>query len=53
MEIGLWGRNVYSQEKVYKLLLNKPYVNGVTLKEQNTPLKCWQPLEILTWFKMG
>ena len=30
----------------YKWLLNKPYENEVTLREQNLPLKCSQPLEI-------
>ena len=29
----------------YIRLLNKPYVNGVTLREQNQPLKCCQPLD--------
>ena len=29
-------------------LLHKPYVNGVTLRGQNLPLKCCQDLEILT-----
>ena len=28
----------------YIRLLNKPYVNGVTLREQNQPLKCCQTL---------
>ena len=28
-------------------LLNKPYVNEVTLTGQNSPLKCCQPLESL------
>ena len=32
----------------YIRLLNKPYVNGVTLREQNQPLKCCQPLEF--WY---
>ena len=29
----------------YIRLLNKLYENGVTLKEQNQPLKCCQPLD--------
>jgi len=29
--------------------LNKPYVNGVTLREQNLSLKCCQPLQLLFW----
>ena len=33
-----------------KRLLNKPYVNGVTLKEQNLSLEFSQPLEGLTYF---
>ena len=37
----------------YIRLLNKPYVNGVTLREQNQPLKCYQPLELLTQLKRG
>ena len=34
-------------------LLNKPYENQVTLTGQNPPLKCCQPLEILTQFLKG
>ena len=44
-------RNIQSRAKVYKLLLDKPYENEVTLREQNLPSKCCQPLEILTQFK--
>ena len=29
---------------------NKPYLNEVTLTEQNPPLKCCWPLELLTQF---
>ena len=29
-------------------LLNKPYVNEVTLRGQKQPLECWQPLTLLT-----
>ena len=36
-----------------KRLLNKPYENEVTLTGQNPPLKCCQPLEILTHFITG
>ena len=32
----------------YIQLLNKPYVNGVTLREQNQPLKYCQPLDF--WY---
>ena len=35
----------------YKRLLNKPYENEVTLNGQNPPLKCCQPLELLTQLK--
>ena len=31
----------------YTRLLDKPYENEVTLREQNPPLKCCQPFEIL------
>ena len=31
-------------------LLNKPYVNEVTLTGQNVPLKCCWPFELLTQF---
>ena len=37
----------------YKRLLNKPYVNEVTLKGHNLSLKCCQPLELLTCLKRG
>ena len=36
-----------------KALVNKPYVNEVTLRGQNPPLKCCQPLEILVDFMKG
>ena len=32
----------------YIRLIDKPYVNGVTLREQNQPLKCCQPLDF--WY---
>ena len=35
----------------YVWLLNKPYENEVTLKGQNTPLKCCQPLELLLYIE--
>ena len=35
----------------YTWLLNKPYENEVTLREQNPPLKYCQPLELLTYFE--
>ena len=38
---------------IYIRLLNKPYENEVNLTGQKTPLKCCQPLEFLTHFKMG
>ena len=31
----------------------KPYENEITLTGQNQPLKCWQPLKILTHFIKG
>ena len=34
-----------------KQMLNKPYVNEITLREQNLPLKCCQPLEKLVYVK--
>ena len=37
----------------YKRLLNKPYVNEVTLTRQNPPLKCFQLLELMTKLKRG
>ena len=35
----------------YTQLLNKPYGNEFTLREQNPNLKCCQPLELLTHFE--
>ena len=37
----------------YKRLVNRSYVNGVTLRGQNPPLKYCQPLERLTYFERG
>ena len=34
-------------------LENKPYVNEVTLKGQNLPLKYWYPVELLSQFGKG
>ena len=34
-------------------LLNKPYKIEVTLKGQNIPLKCCQPLELLIYLERG
>ena len=34
-------------------LLNKPYVDGMNLREQNLPLKCCQPLKMLILFEEG
>ena len=45
--------NIQSRAKVYMQLLNKPYVKEVTLTGQSPPLKCFQPLEILTHFIRG
>ena len=45
--------NIQPWSKLYKRLLNKPYVNEVTLIGQNPPLKCCQPLENLTHFITG
>ena len=44
---------IQSRAKAYKRLLKKPYVNGVTLREQNPHLKCCQPLQHLTYFETG
>ena len=47
---AMGGFTVYIQLWIfaYVQLLNKPYVNEVTLREQNLPLKCYQPPEIDT-----
>ena len=37
----------------YKRLLNEPYENEVTLTRKNLPIKCSQPLKILTHFMTG
>ena len=37
----------------YIRLLNKHYENEVTLTQQNPPLKCCQPLQLLTHFERG
>ena len=34
-----------------KQLLYKPYLNEVILRGQNLPLKCCQPLKLLTYFE--
>ena len=38
---------------ILERLLNKLYVNEVTLRVQNLSLKCCQPLGILTYFEKG
>ena len=43
----------YSYETSLIRLLNKLNENEVTLTGQNPPLKCCQPLEILTHFERG
>ena len=45
--------NVQSWTFAYLQLLKKPYANGVTLREQNQPLKCCQPLESCYILKRG
>ena len=35
----------------YVRLLNNPYENEVTLREQKIPLKCWQPLGFMYTFR--
>ena len=37
----------------YKQILNKHYVNGVTLREKNLSFKCCWSLDLLTYFGMG
>ena len=41
------------RSKLYKRLLNKPYVNEVTLRWQKPPLKCCWPLDIWHTFLKG
>ena len=45
--------DIQLQTFAYIWLLNKLYKDKVTLTGQNPPLKCCQPLEILTHFMMG
>ena len=45
--------NVQLWPFTYVRLLNKPCENEVKLREQNLPLKCYQPLEMLIYFKTG
>ena len=40
--------NIQIKSDQTERLLNKPYVNEVTLTGQNPPLKYCQPLELLT-----
>ena len=42
--------HIQSWSNDYKWLLNKPYVNEVTLRGQNPPLKCCYPLDFLYTF---
>ena len=44
----------YTQKKkICDHLLNKPCVNGVSLRVQNPPLKCCKPLDFLCAFLKG
>jgi len=43
--------DIQSRAKLYIQLLNKPYVIEVTLREQNLYLNCFQPLELLLYFR--
>ena len=40
-----WHETDIDSGKYREFLLNKPYVNGVTLTEENLSLKCYQSLE--------
>ena len=55
MSIGVCSfvKHVHFGTNIQERLLNKPYVNEVTLTGQNPSLKCYQPLELLTAFKNG
>ena len=53
ISIAILGCNIQSWTFAYIRLLNKPYENEVTLTGQNPPLKCCQPLELLTQFERG
>ena len=44
---------VHYANLISERLLNKPYVNEVTLSMQNPVLKCCQSLELLTHFLKG
>ena len=56
--LGVLGKNstlvnIQTRSKLYKGLLNKPYVNEVTLRGQKPPLKCCQPLNFYCTFLKG
>ena len=40
-------------QKHYVLLLDKSYENEVNLREQNTPFKCCQHVELLMYIERG
>ena len=42
---------IHSEEEILDYLINKPYENEVILKEENLPLLCYQPLEMLIYFE--
>ena len=44
---------VHYANLISERLLNKPYVNEVTLSQQNQALKCCQSLEFLPLFVKG
>ena len=45
--------DIQSWTFAYIRFLKKPYVNGVTLREQNSPLKCCQPVQLITYSERG
>ena len=53
LEYEKQAHDIQSWTFAYVWLLNKPYVNWVTLREQNQSLKCCQPLELLIYFGKG
>ena len=49
----LFFKYIHYANLISERLLNKPYVNEVTLSKQNPALKCCQSLELLTHFLKG
>ena len=50
---GTFDKNLHIQLQTfpYTRLLNKPYKNEFTFREQNLPLKCHKPLKILLYYE--